>query len=72
MKLLIEDMLPPNACADGSAVEGAHGSVVRFPLTKDSPLLPNVRVGSMLGYFMDILVRHRFSALPSSVTLGLV
>ena len=57
-KLLVGDMLLPNACADEAAYESADGSAATFPfVSKDSPLLPNLGVGNILVYLMDILVR---------------
>lgn len=57
-KLLIGDMLLQNACADDAEYDAADGSGAMFPfVTKDSPLLPNLGVANILGYFMDITVR---------------
>ncbi len=56
-KLLIGDMLLPNACADEAAYDGADGSAVTFPfVTKDSPLLPNLGVANIHGYLIDVMV----------------
>ena len=63
-KLLIGDMLLPNACADEAAFEGADGSAVKFPfVTKDSPLLPNLGIANIHGYLIDIMVRLRLRAI---------
>ncbi len=57
-KLLIGDMLLPNACADEAAYDGADGSAVTFPfVTKYSPLLPNLGVANIHGYLIDVMVR---------------
>ena len=57
-KLLIGDMLLQHACADEEEYAAADGSATTFPfVTKDSPLLPNLGVGNILVYLMDILVR---------------
>ena len=57
-KLLIGDMLLQHACADEGEYAAADGSATTFPfVTKDSPLLPNLGVGNILVYLMDILVR---------------
>ena len=56
-KLLIGEMLLPNAYADEAAYEGADGSAERFPfVTKDSPLLPNLGIANIHGYLVDIMV----------------
>ena len=47
-----------HACADDAAYARADGSGETFPFVpKDSPLLPNLGVGNILGYMTDILVR---------------
>ncbi|KAI1787794.1 S-adenosyl-L-methionine-dependent methyltransferase [Ganoderma leucocontextum] len=62
-KLLIGDMLLPNACADEAAYEGADGSAATFPfVTKDSPLLPNLGVANIHGYLIDIMMMGMFDA----------
>ncbi|EJF57429.1 S-adenosyl-L-methionine-dependent methyltransferase [Dichomitus squalens LYAD-421 SS1] len=62
-KLLIGDMLLPNACADQAAYEGADGSAVTFPfVTKESPLLPNLGVANIHGYLIDIMMMGMFDA----------
>ena len=62
-KLLIGEMLLPNAYADEAAYEGADGSAERFPfVTKDSPLLPNLGIANIHGYLVDIMVRVRLRA----------
>ncbi|KAI1787799.1 S-adenosyl-L-methionine-dependent methyltransferase [Ganoderma leucocontextum] len=67
-KLLIGDMLLPNACADEAAYEGADGSAEKFPfVTKDSPLLPNLGVANLHGYLMDILMMGLFDAKERTV-----
>ena len=62
-KLLIGEMLLPNAYADEAAYEGANGSAEKFPfVTKDSPLLPNLGIANIHGYLVDIMVRVRLRA----------
>ena len=51
-------MLLQNACADDAEYASADGSGATFPFVpKDSPLLPNLGVANILGYFMDLTVR---------------
>ena len=51
-------MLLQHACTDDAEYDAADGSGATFPfVTKDSPLLPNLGVANILGYFMDITVR---------------
>ncbi|KAM5545245.1 hypothetical protein V8D89_001356 [Ganoderma adspersum] len=63
-KLLIGDVLLPNACAD----EAADGSAVTFPfVTKDSPLLPNLGVANIEGYLIDNTMMCVFGAKERTV-----
>ena len=51
-------MLLQHACAHEAEYAAADGSGATFPfVSKDSPLLPNLGVANILGYFMDITVR---------------
>ena len=51
-------MLLQRACADEAEYAAADGSATTFPfVAKDSPLLPNLGMGNILGYLTDILVR---------------
>ena len=56
-KLLIGDMLLQHACASDAEYAAFNGSAITFPfVAKDSPLLPNLGVANILGYFTDIMV----------------
>ncbi|KAI9063980.1 S-adenosyl-L-methionine-dependent methyltransferase [Trametes sanguinea] len=56
-KLIIGDMLLPYACSsDGAFIE------------RDSPLLPNLGVGNLHGYLMDILMMSIFGAKERTVS----
>ncbi|PIL29532.1 hypothetical protein GSI_08340 [Ganoderma sinense ZZ0214-1] len=62
-KLLIGDMLLQHACATDAEYAAADGSGATFPfVTKDSPLMPNLGVANILGYFMDLFMMGVFDA----------
>ncbi|KAI1787144.1 S-adenosyl-L-methionine-dependent methyltransferase [Ganoderma leucocontextum] len=71
-KLLIGDMLLPNACADEAAYEGTNDSTSTFPfITKDSPLLPNLNISNIHGYLIDIMVLLTHGPVTSMYMMGM-
>ncbi|KAM5545243.1 hypothetical protein V8D89_001354 [Ganoderma adspersum] len=67
-KLLIGDMLLQHACADEAEYAAADGSTTMFPfVTKDLPLLPNLGVANILGYFTDLMMMGMFNAKERTV-----
>ncbi|PIL29533.1 hypothetical protein GSI_08341 [Ganoderma sinense ZZ0214-1] len=63
-KLVAGEMLLHHACADDAAYAAASGSGGEtFPFVpKDSPLLPNLGVANILGYFKDMVMLSMFDA----------
>ena len=63
-------MLLQHACASEAEYAAFDGSATTFPfVAKESPLLPNLGVANILGYFTDITVRILPLALGIRISL---